>query len=366
VSAVKPFPLIEVSGSAFERGFQHGRACGDLIWRYAELLRQSSLGAARPRGVDPASAGVSVDELTRRALQFLPWFERFAPEQVEEIRGIATGADLSFGVALLANVRGEVFRVASPSTGCTAVALGRRATADGGILLGQNQDQSPEMQDFVVIVRVIPDRGPRILMATFGGLIGYGGINSAGVGHMMNALANSTWRMGLPHYPVKRALLEQTDLAGCLAVYARAQVCSSANQVLVDRERVVDVELVPEGPEAIARCTWAGDYLVHTNHFLSERLAADEQYLPRLPDSQPRYCRMKALIRERYGRLTLADLKGFFSDHAGFPQSICRHAVADRDRAMKSIYSVIGEPDRGLLHVSAGNPCASEYFTYEL
>jgi len=33
---------------------------------------------------------------------------------------------------------------------------------------------------------------------------------------------------------------------------------------------------------------------------------------------------------------------------------------------MKSIYSVIGEPDRGRLHVSVGNPCESEYFTYEL
>src|SRR5579883_2801650 len=78
------------------------------------------------------------------------------------------------------------------------------------------------MQDLVVILRIIPEQGPRILMATFGGLIGYGGINSAGMGHMMNALANSTWRMGLPHYPVKRALLEQTSLAGCQEVYARA------------------------------------------------------------------------------------------------------------------------------------------------
>jgi isopenicillin-N N-acyltransferase-like protein len=366
VGTVKPFPLVEVSGPAYERGFQHGRACGDLIWRYAELLRRSSADEAQSRAIDPASAEPNEDELARRALRFLPWFEQFAPEQVEEIRGIAAGAELPFGLALLANVRGEVFRAASPWTGCTAVALGRQATADGGILLGQNQDQSPEMQNFVVILRVIPERGPRILMATFGGLIGYGGINSAGVGHMMNALANSTWRMGLPHYPVKRALLEQADLAGCLAVYARAPVCSSANQVLVDREHVVDVELVPEGPEALAPRTWTGDYLVHTNHFLSERLASDEQYLPRLPDSQPRYCRMESLLRERYGHLSLADLKACFADHDGFPRSICRHAEGEPDRAMKSIYSVIGEPDRGLLHVSVGNPCESDYFTYAL
>lgn len=363
---MKPFPLIEVSGSAYERGFQHGRAGGDLIWRYVSLLRQSRMDAAQARGMDPGSTELNDDELARRALLFLPWFEKFAPEQVEEIRGIAAGADLPFGLALLANVRGEVFRVASSSVGCTAVALGRQATADGEILLGQNQDQGPAMQDLVVILRVIPERGPRILMATFGGLIGYGGINSAGMGHMMNALANSTWRMGLPHYPVKRALLEQTDLAGCQGVYARARVCSSANQVLVDRDRVADIELVPEGPEFLAPHTWAGDYVVHTNHFLSERLVADEQYRPRLPDTTPRYCRMEALIRERYGRLTLSDLKAFFADHAGFPRSICRHAETGTEHAMKSIYSVIGEPDRGRLHVSVGNPCESEYFTYEL
>jgi isopenicillin-N N-acyltransferase-like protein len=75
---------------------------------------------------------------------------------------------------------------------------------------------------------------------------------------------------------------------------------------------------------------------------------------------------VESLIREKYGRLTLADLKAFFADHAGFPRSICRHAEAETGRAMTSIYSVIGEPDRGLLHVSAGNPCESEYFTYEL
>ncbi len=362
---MKPFPLIEVTGSAYERGFQHGQAAGDLIRRYVALLRRSGTDPSRPGASNSPLAELDDDELARRALRFLPLFERFAPDQVEEIRGIAAGADLPFGLALLANVRGEAFR-AAPPVGCTALALGRQATADGSILLGQNQDQGPEMQDLVVILRIIPERGPRILMATFGGLIGYGGINSAGIGHMMNALANSTWQLGLPHYPVKRAILEQTDLAACLEIDQRASVCSSANQILVDRDRVADVELVPEGPELLPPSTWAGDYVVHTNHFLSPRLASDEQYLPRLPDTEPRLCRMEALIQARYGRLTVSDLKAFFADHTGFPRSICRHAEASSASAMKSIYSVIGAPDRGLLHVSVGNSCESEYFTYEL
>src|SRR5207302_9005856 len=137
------------------------------------------------------------------------------------------------------------FGVRGSDGGCTALALGRRATADGSIIVGQNQDQDPELGELVVILRVIPEKGPRLLMATFGGLIGYGGINSAGSRYVANALANSTWRLQLPRYPVKRALLEQEDIAGCLRVFDRSRVCSSENNLLVDRHQLVDVELTP-------------------------------------------------------------------------------------------------------------------------
>ena len=36
---MKAFPLVEVGGPPFERGYQHGRACGDLIRRYPAILR---------------------------------------------------------------------------------------------------------------------------------------------------------------------------------------------------------------------------------------------------------------------------------------------------------------------------------------
>jgi isopenicillin-N N-acyltransferase-like protein len=362
---VTPFPLIEVSGPPFQRGYQHGRACGDLIRRYPAILRRIAgddprLGssAVPPRRLDD-------DELAWRALHFLPWIEEFAPEQVEEIRGVAAGAEVPFGLALLVNVRGEVFGLGRSDGGCTALALGRQATGTGEILIGQNQDQDPALRELVVILRVIPERGPRLLMATFGGLIGYGGISSAGIGYVANALANSVWRPQLPRYPVKRALLEQADLAGCLDVFDRARVCSSENNLLVDRTGLLDVELTPDGYECLGPAGPAADYLVHTNHFLCASLAADEQYLPRLPDSRPRLSRAESLVRERLGHLTLADVQAIFADHAGHPTSICRHP-ASPNGSIASIYSVIGEPDRGRLHVSVGNPCASAYFTYEV
>src|SRR5207244_403118 len=128
---------------------------------------------AKPKDLDR-------EELERRALRFLPFFEAFAPEQVEEIKGVAAGAEVSFATALLVNVRGEVGvfdRETNAAGGCTAFAAGRGATADGSVLIGQNQDQGEFGQDLVVILRIAPDRGPHMLIATFGGLLGYGGIN---------------------------------------------------------------------------------------------------------------------------------------------------------------------------------------------
>src|SRR4051794_23307055 len=71
----RAYPLIAVSGSAYERGVQHGRAAGDLIRRYPDILRQVLRTEARYR--DPASEprAPSDRELEQRALRFLPFFE---------------------------------------------------------------------------------------------------------------------------------------------------------------------------------------------------------------------------------------------------------------------------------------------------
>jgi hypothetical protein len=229
--ATQPYPLIDVSGTPYERGYQHGRAAGDLIRRYPDALRRVIIVEARYRAPDTEPAELADAELEARTLHFLPFFERFCPEHVTEIRGIADGAEVPFWMALLPNVRAEVGvfdRLSHGVTGCTAFAVGPDATADGGVLIGQNQDQNALMRELTIILRVEPDDGPNMLMATFGGLIAYGGINSAGVGIMQNSLANSVWRLGLPHYPLKRALLQQDSISGCLAQFDRAPLGSCA------------------------------------------------------------------------------------------------------------------------------------------
>jgi len=242
----------------------------------------------------------------------------------------------------------------------TSFAVGREATADRTVLSGQNLDQHPANRELMIILRVEPDRGPAILMCSFAGLVGYPGINSQGVSFFQNALSTPLWRGdGMPHYLLKRVLLERRDVLSCVASAGQARVCSSANYVLTDRSgQLCDVELTPH---RMALLDPERGIIVHTNHFRSPDLAPEEALLSKIPDSVRRQPRMEALLSGRHGRITVDDLKAALRDHEDSPTSICRH-----ESHIETIASVIAEPDQGRLHVALGNACKAEFVTYSL
>lgn len=361
-------PLITVRGGPYERGVQHGSQCGDLIRRYQDVLLQTVSQEASLRALD-TSRQLTRDDLLARAMTFLPQMEAFAPHLIEEVRGIADGAKVEFAEALLINVRAEVMGVTSIGAGgmpvgagidaCTAFGLGRTATYSRSIMSGQNLDQNPLNQDLQIVLKVEPDEGPAMLMCTFAGLVGYPGINEHGISFFQNALSTSFWmETGIPHYFLKRVLLEQTTLDDCLDVIANAPVCSSANYVLTDEHEILNIELTPDD---YAVGVAENDLVVHTNHFFCPTFARDDQLLPMMPDSTERAIRLTDRINRRLSIITLDDMKLFLSDHDGYPTGICRH-----DESMVTISSIIAEPTQGRMHIALGNPCTSEYVTYSL
>lgn len=357
--------LIDIEGPPRARGEQFGRACRDQIKAYPEVLQRTIAHEARLRNPEAKAPTPSIEDLADRALRFLPVLKEYAPEQIEEIQGVATGAGVPFGLALLINVRSEVgvFDGAPPGDeGCTSFAADRTATADGNMMIGQNQDQSASMEDFVVVLRVTPERGPRMLMATFGGLLGYPGINDAGVGFMQNSLTNSVWRFGLPHYPMKRRLLEQSSVEECLAVMKASPVGSCGNYVLVDRNRAIDVELAPDSLAIIGS---RNGIVAHANHFTDPELRKDERRPAGWTDTLQRHECMETMMQERRGVLNADAMKAILSDHTGHPGSICRHHQPGNLAPVKTIYSVICEPDAGRIHLRLGNPCQGPYQVFE-
>src|SRR5690349_21709576 len=95
-----PFPLIEIAGRPYERGVDYGRAASERI------RRSIALYAAQMSGMGFSSRGV------RAILQdFVPSMEWYAPDLIEEMRGIAAGADCAFEEVALVNCRTEVIEI---------------------------------------------------------------------------------------------------------------------------------------------------------------------------------------------------------------------------------------------------------------
>lgn len=340
---VHTFPLLEVHGSAYEMGRQHGEQAAGLIQRYLLLIERIT---GQPR-----------DLLCRHALRFLPLMRALSEAFVTEVRGLADGAGISFEEALLCQVRAEA---GNAWEGCTAFALRGEATKDGRVLVGQNQDLPPEFGDVSILLRIRPNDGrPRALLYTFAGQLGYFGMNAHGVANYANALYDFRWQPGLAHYPLKRAILEQRTVQDCVALFQEHRVCSAANTILCDGQgQILSLEIRPEGV-----ALYAGEHpdaIIHTNHYLSAEFRPLEG--GSLPDSLARYRRMSELVRAHWGQITVKTLQTFLADHEGDPAGICRHGAV----SMHTTSGHIAEPEKGLLHIRRGHGCLGSWETYEV
>ena len=337
-----PFPYIEVSGNSYEMGYQHGAQAAGMVQRYLLWIEKLT---GKPREL-----------LCRNAMTFLPALQAAHPPLVEEVRGLAVGAGIALEEAMLCQVRAEAAQVAEG--GCTAFALRGAATLTQSVLAGQNQDLETEYADVGILLHLRPSDGrPRALVFTFAGQLGYAGINEHGVCNFYNALYNFTWRPGLSNYMLSRMVLETHSVDDAIEVYRRHRACSAVNKVICDgRGEISSVEV---RPEAIALFTDDHpDWLVHTNHYLTEEFKRHENGF--LPDSPPRLARMRSLVKEQWGLVTVDALKEMLSDHEGDPAAICRHGEGH----MHSISGYIAEPENRVLHVRRGHGCLGTWQTY--
>jgi len=338
------FPLIEVAGSAYQLGFQHGAQAADLVRRYLQLIERLT--------------GLSRQTLTHNALSLLPAIEKLSPLLVQEIHGLADGAGISFEEAVLCQVRTEAAHVTAE--GCTLFAVRGSATADGQLLAGQNLDLEQEYAETAILLRVRPDDGrPAALLFTFAGQLGYSGMNEYGLAHFNASLYDYQWRPGVSRQALRRVLLEKRTVPEGIDLLAQQRTCSAASLMLCDGQgRLASVEARPEG---IALHTDVHpDCLLHTNHYLTPEFAGYES--GSLPDSFARLARLRALIAESWGTITTETLKDILADHAGYPGSICRHGT----RNWHSIAGYIAEPAKGLLHVRRGYGCQGAWQTYSV
>jgi isopenicillin-N N-acyltransferase-like protein len=120
-------------------------------------------------------------------------------------------------------------------------------------------------------------------------------------------------------------MLRRPTLELALGEALRHDRASNYNQVLVTAAgEVVNVE----GSATDAELTGPDErgHLVHTNHYVCERMVLYEGDPDYAVHSGRRYARASRLLASSApGTVTAATLRAFLSDHEGEPDCLCRH-----------------------------------------
>lgn len=359
--AARRFLLIEAAGSPFEMGYQHGAGHRDLVHASMATYRWILGSFDRP---------ATLEEATALAMESLPDAEAYAPDLVEEVRGIAAGADLPFAHVFSLNASLDVFgalrrgtRAAAPLS-CSSYAVVPPASLDGTVYVGWNADDYEHWLASCVLISLRPDDAPPVLTWTFAGFVGRPGIGPH-VALAANGLGPSRDARGVPYPFLCRRALAQRSVADAIAVLTSARQLSRQNYMLADADgNVASVEVTGTDYAVLGP---TDGWISHTNHILDPRLRAAEDLPELAPDennTSKRQCRWADLMRERHGRVALADLEAMHRDHAKAPDSICCHAV--REGFGMTLCSLIGVPRQRRLLVAYGTPCENNFVEYRL
>jgi isopenicillin-N N-acyltransferase like protein len=349
-------PFIQVSGDPFEVGYQHGQA------RAAALRDFVDDGLTRINKIAPAPT--SLAELSPTLAKYSAAIAAAAPALSEEIAGLAHGANLAAAEALLLQTRRELIGFQKiPTRGDCTTYASLSAGPGGTPVLAQTVDLNGNLDDQIAVLD-IELSGPghrRSLVLSFGGLLGYLGINSDGLAIGLNLVLGGTWGPGLPPYLAIRHLLDTaTSVDHALEILPTLPLASSRSLTLCDTGALACVEILDNQ----IRLTAATDAVesAHTNHYLHPDFApADELNVFARNSSQQRLKAAKAGLAGFAESKAGAGVEEHFALLA--QPGVCVAGALDIRRE-RTVATVVMLPSRGELHVRPGDPTQSSTVTH--
>lgn len=320
--------VLNVGGTPFEMGYQHGLAFARDIRKLAreriELAsRETWSGRQLPRG-----------EILNLAAQIVDHHGRYSASLHEELEGMAAATGLSLPELVIANGFTDFVDVvynADRQTAAVPTLYGNECTtfmansnskiAEHG-LIGQTWDMHATATPHVILLNGKPKDAPEFLLFTLTGCVGMIGMNSAGISLAINNLESADGKPGVTWNFVVREVLAQDNLDAALACITSAELAGAHNYMLMDASgRGFNVEAMPsvKHVQAITDNTYA-----HANVCLSDEARAYEREQPEdlLIDSETRASRANQLL-EDLRPITPDDLMAISRDRSDGSYSIC-------------------------------------------
>ncbi len=364
MTQITQFPFVSVSATPEARGRAYGQQATDRVRKSAAMYGQTLV-----------DLGYDAMARTRLIESFAREIENFAPHYLEEMRGIAAGANVPCEDIVMVNARTEVIAKAraekkkaaelEPGDGCTGALILPTRSANGRLIHGQNWDWRAECAETAIVLRVRNDNGPDILTFVEAGGLARSGLNSAGVSITANYLESDRdfRQLGVPLSLIRRKVLEQEHFALAIKAVSTTQK-SCSNNIMIGMAAGFGVDYECTTDEAFPIYPGADDLIVHANHWVSEVALGKLRDTGRASTAESAYrdWRVRRLLNEK-DKLTREDLKRALFDDFGTPYSVCRPPrPGSHDNLSATVAMVVMEPAAGLMEV-APLPALNRTFT---
>lgn len=338
-------PVIKVKGNHYQVGYQIGTKMKKQL---NELLQQS-------KDYVSEKTDLKWEDIRAQSQLLLEYSKKHLPEYVEEIRGAADASGIDL-VDLFSEMCEEIYSK-NFLRGCSDLIASGDVTEDGSVIAAHNNDTSPSLEKYAVVVHYQVDGEPEILAVGYGGLAISIGYNSAGISLTGNELSMNDMKLGVPRLLLCRKILAARTIAEAIDASIFQPRASNYNMVLTDENgEIYSIESSATDYEAI----YAEDgYLVHTNHYTSLRMRKYELDPYDITSSLVRYNRAYRLMKNNRRKISIEMMKKFLQDHVSRPKSLCRHGDN-----VKTTFSVIINLTEKAMYLARGNPCESEYYKY--
>jgi len=356
-------PVIELSGTPRDMGHQHGEALKELIHEFVKSV-------TAVHQLNNGLLNVTKDSLEVFCKKNLGFLEKYCPDLVEEMRGIAEGAAVSFEEILYLNSFLELEDLRAPVVGarvlpdslwgCTSFNVTGDAGEGGRAYIGQTYDMEKYYEKFLCLLHIRPENGPVQLVVSFAGILGLDGMNSAGIGAVINKVTATDARPGVIYPFIMRKALGSERIGDALGAAIFSPRASGINYQLAGD----GVAFCAETSASYYQLLEIDGAIAHTNHFVGCDMRKFEtpNWLSH-GGSMVRKQVADNFLKKHQGTLNPEKLKELTRDHTNYPRCICAHGFPGEDpnTAFHTVFAVIMDPEAGWLDLCPGNPCENTY-----
>jgi len=368
--------IVKIKGTPYEMGLEYGKQCKkeigyslSIFYLYGALSLTPGYRSGHPKILEMLPTFFTYkrkkSELRSVAKKYEEMIQQYRPEMIEEMQGIAKGAEVDYQDILYINAFPEVV------DGCSVLLACGKASSNEETILGMNTDEMKRTQKTQVILIAEPDDGAKYIGTTFAGIVGlFQGMNQNGLvmaGMLLNLKKSEIPSIGMPYFMIMEAFMSKctnTDEGLTLFKEFPKTSCPSAF-FFADKAKAARIEASAEEYDITVI---ENDAVGCCMRPLSEKMKKYDTTLeldPRMTiNAIPRTKRMDELITKHYGSLNTNTMMEIARDHGENEtknKSICQHTFGG-----VTIGSFIAKPGDLKMWICHGSPCKNEYeeFTF--